>query len=81
MRTLQQAYKEIVQNDPNTGITLNNIREWARFGTVPTMKVGNRYLVSMEAINAYIADCLYGDGEYDRATEKAQYIRGNANGC
>lgn len=52
-RTIQGAYEEIINEDPNTAITLRAIRRAVTEGYVPSKRVGNKYVVGMSKIYAY----------------------------
>jgi hypothetical protein len=53
VRTLTDAYKEIVAADPNTGISFYAFRELVISGVIPSRKVGSRYLINMDNVSAY----------------------------
>lgn len=54
IRTIDTAYEEIRKNDPDTAIIRNYIRQIVRDGTIPSIRTGNKYLVSMQVLEEYI---------------------------
>lgn len=54
IRTIDTAYEEIRKNDPDTAISRNHIRQIVRDGTIPSIRTGNKYLVSMQVLEEYI---------------------------
>ena len=55
-RTIDKAASEILAADPNTAITKWMLRSLIRTGEIPSVKRGNRYLVALEDIEAYLAN-------------------------
>lgn len=55
MRTIEGAYKEIKELDPDTAITKYRIRKTVTGGYVPSRKAGNKYLVNVAKLLAYFA--------------------------
>lgn len=55
-RTINNAAAEILAADPNTAITKWMLRTLVRTGEIPIVKHGNRYLVALEDIEAYLAN-------------------------
>lgn len=54
IRNVQQAFREIKENDPNTAISEYMIRKIVYSGEIPTIKTGNKRLFDMEALNEYL---------------------------
>ena len=54
-RTISQAAAWFREQDPNTCLTPCAIRTLIRSGKVPSAKVGKKYLVSLEALEEYLA--------------------------
>lgn len=54
IRTIDTAYEEIRKNDPDTAISRNYIRQIVRDGTIPSIRQGSKYLVSMQVLEEYI---------------------------
>ena len=48
MRTINEAYKEIKNDDPGTSITVHAIRRLVVMGIVPSVKCGKKYLVNLD---------------------------------
>jgi hypothetical protein len=55
MRTIKQAAEEIRQADKNTAVTEYFLRECCKSGEIRCIKSGNKYLVSLDEIEAYCA--------------------------
>ncbi|MCR4669179.1 MAG: hypothetical protein K5774_07420 [Clostridia bacterium] len=53
VRTIETAYKEIKEIDPKTAITKWAIRQAVSGGCVPSRRVGNKYLVSLDTLLDY----------------------------
>ena len=54
-RTIKEAAAYFRKNDPQTCLTETAIRTLLRTGAVPSVKVGKKYLVSLEVLNAYLS--------------------------
>lgn len=54
MRTIESAYREIKQDDPNTSITKYYIREIVINGKIPFRKSGKRFLFDMDILEKYL---------------------------
>ena len=52
-RTIREAAAWFKNRDPGTAITEYRIRQLVVSGTVPSMKVGRKYLVTIEALEEY----------------------------
>ena len=50
IRTIQKAYEEIKQADPETSITQYRIRELVINGDVPSVKSGNKFLLDLDVL-------------------------------
>lgn len=55
MRTIDQAAAYIQQSDPETAITKTALRRLVTTGQLPSVRVGVKYLVSLEALDAYLS--------------------------
>ena len=53
-RTIKAAANYFLEKDPESCLTETAIRTLLRTGTVPSVKVGKKYLVSVEALEAYL---------------------------
>ena len=54
-RTITEAAAHYRAADPNTALTEYAIRTLVRTGRVPCARVGKKYLVTIEALEAYLA--------------------------
>ena len=55
MRTIKEAAAHYKEQDPQTALTETAIRMLIRSGQVPSMMVGKKYLVSLEALDNFLA--------------------------
>ena len=53
-RTIKEAAEYFQENDPQTCLTETAIRTLLRTGAVPCARVGRKYLVTIEALEAYL---------------------------
>ena len=53
IRTIDGAYKEIVDMDPDTAITKWAIRTAVSEGYIPSRRVGRKYVFNMDALYDY----------------------------
>ena len=68
-RTIREAAAHFREVDPHTGLTETAIRNLLRKGLVPCVRVGRKYLVTIEALEAYLM------GDTGKAEEKLQKPR------
>jgi len=54
-RTIREAAVYFRENDPGTCLTEAAIRTLLRTGAVPSVRVGKKYLVTLEALEKYLA--------------------------
>lgn len=54
-RTIKEAAAYFQENDPQTCLTETAIRTLLRTGAVPCVRVGRKYLVTIEALETYLA--------------------------
>lgn len=54
-RTIRAAADYIREQDPETAVTETAIRTLVRGGKIPSARVGHKYLVTLEAVDAYLA--------------------------
>jgi len=54
-RTIREAAACFKRRDPQTCLTETAIRMLVRSGQVPCVKVGKKYLVTLEALEEYLA--------------------------
>lgn len=53
-RTIREAAAYFRESDPQTCLTETAIRTLLRTGAVPSARVGRKYLVTIEALEAYL---------------------------
>ncbi len=53
-RTIREAAAYFQASDPDTCLTETAIRTLLRTGAVPSVRVGRKYLVTIEALEAYL---------------------------
>ncbi len=53
-RTIREAAAYFQKGDPQTSLTETAIRMLLRTGAVPRARVGRKYLVTIEALEAYL---------------------------
>ena len=71
MRTLNEAFKYIQDNDPETCLTKTALRRLVTTGKLPSVKVGTKYLVSLEILES----SLKGDIPLQKVPEPQGKIR------
>ena len=54
MRTINQAAAWLQQNDPETALTKTALRRLVTSGKLPSVRVGQKYLISLEALEDYL---------------------------
>ncbi len=54
-RTIKEAATWFKAQDPDTALTETAIRRLVRTGEVPSVRVGRKYLVNLEALESYLA--------------------------
>lgn len=54
MRTIDQAAAYLKQTDPETALTKTAIRRVVISGELPSVRVGNKFLLSLESIEAFL---------------------------
>jgi hypothetical protein len=54
LRTINEAYAHLKQQDPGTGITLHFLRCLAVRGEIPTVKAGRKYLLDIDALSEHL---------------------------
>ena len=53
-RTIKEAAAHYTECDPQTALTENAIRVLIRSGQVPSVKIGKKYLVTLEALDSFL---------------------------
>ena len=54
MRTQSQAFEWLKSHDPDTALTKTALRRLIITGAVPSVRVGQKYLISLEALEDYL---------------------------
>ena len=54
MRTIEQASAHIREADPSTAITKTALRRLVISGELPCVRVGQKYLLDLDAVEAYM---------------------------
>ena len=57
VRTINSVYDEIRAEDENTAISRNAIRQAVVNGSIPSVKVGRTYLITVEDAIDYFTGC------------------------
>lgn len=60
-RTIREAAAWFKSQDPQTSLTETAIRTLVRSGKVPSVRVGKKYLVTLEALEMYLTGTRRGD--------------------
>ena len=56
MRTIDQLAAYIRELDPDTALTKTALRRLVISGQIPCRKIGQKYIVSIEAVTDYLAE-------------------------
>lgn len=54
MRLIKEAAAELKERDPETALTEYALRRMVKTGQVPSVNVGNRYLVNMAVLERFL---------------------------
>lgn len=54
MRTIDNMMAIIKAQDPNTALTKTALRRFVVTGTIPSVKVGNKYLIALEDVEEFL---------------------------
>jgi len=54
MRTIEQAAAWLIETDPETAITKTALRRLVVTGQLPSVRVGQKYLLSLESLEAFL---------------------------
>ena len=55
MRTIEQAAAWLAETDPGCALTKTALRRMVTTGQLPSVRVGQKYLISLEALEAFLA--------------------------
>lgn len=58
MRTIDQAAAWLQENDPGTALTKTALRRLVVTGQLPCVRVGQKYLLSLETLEGYLAGAV-----------------------
>jgi len=75
IRNLTEAYREIINDDPETSICFNSLRHAVITGKIPSVKIGQRYLIDMMKIYAYYSCGLKDISEEDQGVGSIRHAR------
>jgi len=56
VRTITQLHKELLEADPGCALTKTALRRLVVTGSIPSTRVGAKYLVSREAVERYLME-------------------------
>lgn len=54
VRTIEQLYEEVKRMDPETALTKTALRNLVISGAIPSRRAGQKYLVTVEALETYM---------------------------
>ena len=54
MRTIDQAFDYVLEQDSETSLTKTALRRLVTTGKLPSVRVGQKYLVSLETLEEYM---------------------------
>ncbi len=54
MRTIDQAAEWLLQSDPETALTKTALRRLVTTGKLPSVRVGQKYLVNLETLEDFL---------------------------
>lgn len=54
MRTIREAHREIKALDPRSGLGLSTLYRLVSDGTVPSVRVGTKYLIDLDKLETYL---------------------------
>ena len=55
VRTIEQLYAEVKRIDPESALSRTGLRRLVVSGAIPSRKAGNKYLVTVEALEAFMS--------------------------
>lgn len=56
MRTLDECYRELKEQDSNTAVTKYFIRQLALSGAIPSIMAGNKRLINLDGLIDYLSN-------------------------
>ncbi len=54
IRTIEQMHKDLLEDDPQCALTKTALRRLVVTGAIPSTKVGQKYLISREAVEKFM---------------------------
>lgn len=75
MRTVTQAYAELIAIDPNTCISQNAIRQLVNTGVIPSLSIGRRKLLNLDILIEKLNDPLTLQDEVAHAYGQIRKVR------
>lgn len=54
IRTIDKLHEELMADDPGCALTRSALRRLVVTGVIPSTKIGQKYLVSREAVEKYM---------------------------
>lgn len=54
MRTINDAFQELKNTDPETAMTLSGLRRLVATGKIPSVKIGRRILINYDGLVEYL---------------------------
>lgn len=54
MRTIREAHKDLKASDPNSGLGLTTLYRLVSEGTIPSVRVGKKYLIDLDKLEDYL---------------------------
>lgn len=54
MRSIEEAFAQIRCSDPGTALTKTALRRLVTTGQIPSVRIGAKYLVALEAVERYM---------------------------
>lgn len=54
MRPIRAAWRELRAEDPQSALGLSALYRLVSEGTIPSVKVGNRYLIDLDSLGEYM---------------------------
>lgn len=56
MRTINEASAYLTELDPETALTKTALRRLVINGSIPSVRVGNKYLIALENLEAFLCN-------------------------
>lgn len=63
MRTINEASAYLTELDPETALTKTALRRLVINGSIPSVRVGNKYLIALENLEAFLSNENTSPGE------------------